>query len=273
MVRFYNYKKEHPFKEELQSIWALVNDESSCRLPLIADGFPEILFLLKGKLNIVVDSEKFSVKKDALIGLVDKHAYLELGSDTVILSFKMMPWITSNVLGDQAYLIKNQVVSLEDIGYNFFPSYIDSSSFYDIDKVISRVINEKLSRLLNTHREATPALKLDIFKLFNSIQNLSAPQKQTGSTRYFEMQYREHIGVSPMRYKRLLRIKKASLVLAENINVKIEPLALALGYYDLSHFYKDFASFTSSTPLAYNESVFSKSLLNTEDYIQQYYYS
>ncbi|MEO1032513.1 MAG: helix-turn-helix domain-containing protein [Bacteroidota bacterium] len=274
MVRFYKYKHRHPYDDYLQSIWALTNDEGISREPIISDGFPEILFLIRGAVKIIIGTDIHQIESHTFIGLFDKSAFFELDPDTIILSFKLMPWMTSNVICDQAHLVKNQIIPLDDLGYK--RSLLDfsySKKFDSMDALISHIISKELPQILNLNGRIPSALLMDMLSQFNSLQTLSASDRKMGSSRYFEKLYRTHVGISPMRYKRLLKIKKSSLILAESQSVKIEPLALALGYYDLSHFYKDFSLFTDTTPNEFRSNCRQSILLEDNDYVNQYLYS
>ncbi len=274
MVRFYKYKHSHPYGDYLQSIWALTNDEGLSREPIISDGFPEILFLIKGAAKIIIGDEMHHINSHTFIGVFDKNACFELNPNTIILSFKLMPWMTSNVICDHAHYVKNQIISLDDIGYKqSFHDLSFSKNIESIDSLINRIIIKELPKILKVNTNIPSTLLIDLCSQFSSLQKLSDSQRKTGSSRYFEKLYRTHVGISPMRYKRLLKIKKSTLVLAENQVVKIEPLALALGYYDLSHFHKDFSMFTDTTPNEFKSTFHQSILLDDDDYVGQYLYS
>ncbi|WP_299116395.1 helix-turn-helix domain-containing protein [uncultured Winogradskyella sp.] len=270
MVRFYKYKHGHPYGDYLQSIWALTNEEGISREPVVSDGFPEILFLIKGSIKIIIGLEKYDISSHAYIGIVDKSSYFELAPNTIILSFKLMPWMTSNIINDEAYYLKNQVVPLSDLNYN---KSFNLDEMNCLDSIIYYVLHQELPKIFSKKKNIPSALLFDIFSQFDSLQKLSAPIRKVGSSRYFEKLYRTHVGISPMRYKRLLKIKKSTLILAEHQDVKIEPLALALGYYDLSHFYKDFSVFTNHTPNEFKTNCHQSILLEDNNYIGQYLYS
>ncbi|WP_299229482.1 helix-turn-helix domain-containing protein [uncultured Psychroserpens sp.] len=258
----------------MQSIWALTNDEHHCREPIIADGFPEILYLIKGSLKIFIGDKEYTINSHAYIGIVDKSSYFELEPNTIILSFKLMPWMTSNIIKDEARHAKNQVINLDDLAYD---SWLDKA--FDLDKdntlesLIYHVIYNELPHIFKNKKSIPSALIIDVFSQFDSLKKLSNSVRTIGSSRYFEKLYSTHIGISPMRYKRLLKIKKSTLIFAEKFDSKIEPLALALGYYDLSHFYKDFFIFTNDTPNGFKNKSHNSILLDDNNYKSQYIYS
>ena len=61
--------------------------------------------------------------------------------------------------------------------------------------------------------------------------------------------FREHVGVAPKLYGRLLRFQAAVETLrSATDDLGFAELALACGYYDQSHLYRDFRAFAGSTP-------------------------
>jgi len=61
--------------------------------------------------------------------------------------------------------------------------------------------------------------------------------------------FREHVGVAPKLYGRLLRFQAAVETLrSATDDLGFAELALTCGYYDQSHLYRDFRAFAGSTP-------------------------
>jgi AraC-like DNA-binding protein len=61
--------------------------------------------------------------------------------------------------------------------------------------------------------------------------------------------FREHVGVAPKLYGRLLRFQAAVETLrSATDDLAFAELALACGYYDQSHLYRDFRAFAGATP-------------------------
>lgn len=74
--------------------------------------------------------------------------------------------------------------------------------------------------------------------------------------RRLERLFQQHVGLSPKRYARLLRVARSrELIKQGGANVSLTDTALAAGYFDQSHFIHDFKAVTSFTPGGYLDHV------------------
>lgn len=75
--------------------------------------------------------------------------------------------------------------------------------------------------------------------------------------RQLERLYQQHVGLSPKAYSRLLRIEAARKRL-KLVPQSLTDLGLSLGYYDQSHFIREFKAVVGITPSAYIKHSLSK---------------
>lgn len=68
------------------------------------------------------------------------------------------------------------------------------------------------------------------------------------SARYLEMHLTEHVGLPPKQLSRLVRFSRAIERVRLASVVDWSEVAIDCGYYDQSHFYRDFGRFTGTTP-------------------------
>lgn len=71
------------------------------------------------------------------------------------------------------------------------------------------------------------------------------------STRRLNELFQREVGLPAKRIARILRFRRALGELAENRSLDLADLALACGYYDQSHLYRDFRELAGLTPRAY----------------------
>lgn len=70
------------------------------------------------------------------------------------------------------------------------------------------------------------------------------------SSRQLQRKFSQQLGMTPKRYCRILRVKRASLLLLKDYNCQLllKDLAYSLNYYDQSHFLKDFRTVAGVSP-------------------------
>jgi AraC-like DNA-binding protein len=71
------------------------------------------------------------------------------------------------------------------------------------------------------------------------------------SERQLERKFKHQVGLSPKRLARILRFQKFLQIAQTTKTLTLTDAALACGYYDQSHFIKDFTAFSGVSPLNY----------------------
>jgi AraC-like DNA-binding protein len=71
------------------------------------------------------------------------------------------------------------------------------------------------------------------------------------SRKHLAVRFRDHIGLPPKLYARVLRFSHAADLLASSPRVSLAQLAAVCGYYDQAHMDRDFREFAGTTPSAY----------------------
>lgn len=78
------------------------------------------------------------------------------------------------------------------------------------------------------------------------VVSLAAAGNKDASTLY--RQFKQYVGLSPKEYLRVVRFRKALRALQQKKYPSLTDLALGLGYYDQSHFIRDFSLFSDYNP-------------------------
>jgi hypothetical protein len=276
MVTFYRYSKPHPYPKLIQGVWWLINDSKKASLELITDGYPELCFLVKGGAKITIGKTEYTLPKNYIVGNIDRYIRLDFEPNTIIISIKLMPWALPSFFNEEAHVFTNTIDALEN--YHMVPKLLLSEMGdvnTNIHSCIEKTIFPYLGELISSEKQAAPVLSDNILHLFKNIQTLSIDNKGFPNVgkRYLQKMYRKYIGLSPLKYQRLLKIKKASLILSKEKYETISSLASALGYFDLSHFNKDFQRFTNTSPKEFAENRANSSVLMNNTYVKQYEYS
>ena len=73
------------------------------------------------------------------------------------------------------------------------------------------------------------------------------------SQRQLERLYKTQVGMTPVQYARLIRVQKARSLLKVNTQLSTARIGAELGFYDQSHFIRDFKSIIGITPNRYRQ--------------------
>ncbi len=71
------------------------------------------------------------------------------------------------------------------------------------------------------------------------------------SGRQLERKFNEKVGLTPKLFSRIIRFQKIFKLIAKNGPQRLTPLALDCGYYDQSHFIREFKEFSGVNPAVY----------------------
>jgi AraC-like DNA-binding protein len=78
------------------------------------------------------------------------------------------------------------------------------------------------------------------------VVTMAAAENKDASTLY--RQFKQYVGQSPKEYLKVVRFRKALRALQQKKYTSLTDLAYGLGYYDQSHFIRDFSLFSSYNP-------------------------
>ena len=112
-----------------------------------------------------------------------------------------------------------------------------------LDKLIH---SEKKIKKIDLIKDAMSELSKDDF--FDNIDNIAARYGIT--SRYLQKLFLQHTGLTPKLYSKINRFQN-SLVLVAQKNASLTSIAYECGYFDQSHFIKEFRSFTGQTPSSF----------------------
>jgi AraC-like DNA-binding protein len=74
------------------------------------------------------------------------------------------------------------------------------------------------------------------------------------SKRHLSARFKDHVGLTPKVFARILRFRRAAALLTHNQAMTLADVAQTCGYFDQAHFTRDFRTFAGITPSALLES-------------------
>lgn len=253
------YKKQKSkleLQDIIESFWLIdgKKDKSIKKQKIIPDGYPELIFHYKDSFRANISGTWFLQDKSLIAGQIKNHFYLENTGETGIFGIKLKPWalksvfnfdmnlVTNNVVGIKNTTLLTQVNPIEKIVFkeSSFEEKID-----DIEKWWVTTI-KKASAKITKGQEATKLIikrkgEISIQEVIDIIKI-----SERGLERYFK----SYIGVSPKFYSRIIRFSNIfHLVQTEDFNWS--DISYLAGFYDQSHFIKNFKEFTGEDPSRY----------------------
>jgi AraC-like DNA-binding protein len=177
-----------------------------------------------------------------------------IGKNTM-LGIRFFPSAAACFLNDKVALFNNQVVDFNDVSGDAVTLYSKLLETTQWNKKIQLVEDFLLHRLQASERRLGRITLVDeIMKeigkndFFDNIENVASRYGIT--SRYLQKLFLQYTGLTPKLYSKINRFQ-TSLQLVTKRNTSLTSIAYDCGYFDQSHFIREFKSFTGFTPSGY----------------------
>lgn len=239
----------------IKSIW-LVDSETSKEIikqKIIPDGYPEMIFHYKDPYKINIFGKWEEQEKQLLAGQISKFFYLKNSGYSGIIGIKFQPWAISSLFKIEMHYLTDKIIKIPNdtlLDINEINNLAETEMDCD-DKLVAieALLNDYLTNKKTGNIKGQNAIKAIINK--NGI--ISSEELETISgmnERALQRYFKSYIGVSPKFYCRIIRLSYVfNLVNQGNFNWL--DLVFLGGFYDQSHFIKNFKEFTGEEPSVY----------------------
>jgi AraC-like DNA-binding protein len=188
-----------------------------------------------------------------VVGVVRGRFTRRLEARGEVFGIKFHPGMFRAFSSEPAFRLTNTTRPLSDELGERGPS-LSRAIFATSTDLERAAVAENVLRDARPQRPADAALARDIVlrvRTDTSLQNVAAVARAAGmSDRALQRLFRDYVGVSPKWVVRRFRLQEAAERLAAG-DETVAAVAAALGYFDQSHFVRDFKSVVGRTPIDY----------------------
>jgi AraC-like DNA-binding protein len=147
----------------------------------------------------------------------------------------------------------NRTVELADIfgrpAHRLIDQLDDAASWQMRFDILDREIGSRIAAAREPARAVTSAWQA-LMRTGGRARIADLVREAGWSERHFAVQFRDHVGLAPKAFARILRFARAVRVLTHHPAPDLAEVAQACGYYDQAHFTRDFRAFAGTTPSA-----------------------
>lgn len=239
----------------VRSYWTVDSegDGQIRREKIIPDGFPEIIIHYGDPYKILLGGQWKLQEKELLAGQIRNHFYLENTGISGVFGIKLQPWTLKYLFNLNMKTIRDKVIMIPyDIRMKSRPLLDICGAGTPFEQKIQE-LNDWWMDFLGLHRkrglagEKAAQLILDrngAVGLEELLQAAHVSERSLG--RYFDT----HIGLGPKFYSRIIRFSHI-FKLVQQPDFQWADISFLAGYYDQSHFIKNFKEFTGEEPSRY----------------------
>ncbi|MBP8239813.1 MAG: helix-turn-helix transcriptional regulator [Saprospiraceae bacterium] len=279
MLTFTQKKSNPALRHYIHSYWLIEAGDKPEILALVPDGYPEIFFTLQGSVQIFSGGKNWQQYSAAgVIGQVTNRFSFGMAAFSKVLFVKLYPWTPAALFRLPTWHLNNEAqeiaVLTNDPAFRLLTDQVYSTE--NIDRSVALLEAFFLKKLASAAHES-PFLQHAVRQIYASngavcIDTLT--QKIHASRRYVEILFKEKIGLTPKQYARLIRVKKATIMMLNpDFSGQLSSIASSLNYYDQSHFLKDFKAVVQQTPTGFLQQQLNFQLADVESYLGQWDYS
>jgi len=247
------YKRIEPhfsLKPFVECYWIIESDSTPDkeREKIIPDGFVEIIYHFGDSYRISLQ-EGWEEQKDKLFaGQIDKHFHIENTGRTGMIGVKLKPEVVTLIFGLDMSTYTNKVTSLSDIPALHKISALFCEGHYE--KTIESIEAYFLSLISQVESHPIQQAVSMIFEQNGMVSVQELSDYISIGQRQLERYFKKYIGLSPKRYMRIIRFNYI-FELMKKKDHNWQDLVFSAGYYDQSHFIKNFQEFTGEDPTKY----------------------
>jgi AraC-like DNA-binding protein len=243
----------HPDLDKLiECYWMMKSEDTVPKVEkIIPDGFTEIIFnygsVFKAKLNGAWQTQK----PNLLAGQIRKYFYLENTGDTGSFAIKLKPAALTQLFGLNMEEYLDRIVGLDNFTNPQLAYLSDEFLPFENENILKARLDSYFLMLSRYAAENPLERELDLIFSSNGTASIRALCEIGGlGERKLQRLFKKYVGLSPKYYSRIIRFNYIFSLIKDGKTSWAE-LVYKSGYYDQSHFIRNFKNFTGVDPSEY----------------------
>ena len=234
--------------------WIIENDDPAPhRQKIIPDGYCEIIFHYKDPYRIRLTNTWEQQSMHLVAGQISRHFFLENTGQAGIIGIKLKPAALTHLFGLDMHLLTDKVVDAPVVlGNRLDALERDLHDTRDHDQYIT-LLNEHFRKLLlAAGYQGSPADEaIDLIFAHRGMIAVTDMAGRIGvGERQLERLFKKYVGLSPKFFARIIRFSTIFQLIQQE-DPGWAGLACESGFYDQSHFIRNFKAFTGEDPSRY----------------------
>ena len=240
----------------IQCFWIVEDEPGATPLPqrqkIIPDGYTEVVCHFGDPYRIRL-TRRWETQGYVLVaGQIKRHFYLENKGKSAIFGIKLKPSVLSHVFGVDMSKFTDRVVDVRKVkGFKALAGLHETLAMLGTDKRCTTA-----AEFFRSQKGAMPQdhpVDAAIDLIFNShgTSSISEIASRTGFTeRHIEQLFNRHVGLTPKFLARIVRFSRIFQLISDE-QPDWGDVVFQSGFYDQSHFIRNFKAFTGEEPSRY----------------------
>jgi len=249
-MQFKRITPKEGLRKWIECFWIAQNDDPSTLVQkIIPDGFPEIIFHFADPYLINLDGNWEPQSQNLLAGQITRYFYLKNTGRSHMIGIKLRPAALSHLFDLSMDSLTDKVLELSSLGFLNTLSERIHAALTDDDRI--ELIQEEFIKKTRPHLYTPIDKALEVLFSKQGNASIGSLSEISGvSERQLERLFKKYVGLPPKFYARIIRF---SYIFQNTKEKKMSwsELGLETGFYDQSHFIRNFKAFTGEDPSKY----------------------
>ncbi|MFB6453878.1 helix-turn-helix domain-containing protein [Chitinophaga sp. Hz27] len=215
---------------------------------ILADGAPGIVFQHCNGESSLVNTDGYQFPISFVYGQKDNSPCVNsFQGNPFIFGVDLQPTALKKLFAINASAITNSIVESEHL---FSKEFIDQLLHAPSPQQIAQLFHLQLCKKLLKSKQ-DKIIDHSIKLIFEDTKGANSHDLSTRfhiSRRQYQRKFKEHLGVSPESYMRIIKFQKSLHLLKTKQYSKLSDIGFSLNYADQSHFVREFKLFSNCTP-------------------------
>ena len=237
----------------IECFWIVESDEPPSVQKIIPDGFPEIVIHYADPYKININGQWENQEMQLLAGQITKHFYLQNTGTAGMLGIKFKPHAVTHLFDIDMKLMVDKVAPLPEKLQPPLSEIISAVKNKAGYETLISICESSFSHIIENCAETKGGIELALQLVFQrngmvTVQELCDHCHR--GERQLERLFSKYVGLSPKFFARIIRFSYIFQVMQEKTPSWSDVVHKA-GFYDQSHFIKNFKAFTGEDPSSY----------------------
>jgi AraC-like DNA-binding protein len=227
------------------------NDPTPIIEKIIPDGYTEIIFHYGDPYLIRLKNTWEQQSKDLVAGQITRHFFLQNTGHAGVIGIKLKPTALTHLYGIHQNTLTDKVINLAEIQQMSaeIPE-LDLRNTTDHEERIA-VLNKYFQSIVSRFKQGVADRAVEMILVANGMLSVNDITSTLFVTeRQLERLFKNYIGLSPKFYCRIIRFNYIFQCMQKE-STKWADVLYDAGFYDQSHFIRNFKAFTGEEPSSY----------------------
>ncbi|WP_316817533.1 helix-turn-helix domain-containing protein [Pedobacter nyackensis] len=251
-MKFIRIAPHSSLTELIECYWMMQSDDPIPRIEkIIPDGFTELIFNYGSVYKAKINGEWELQNPNLLAGQISNYFYLENTGQTGSFAIKLKPAALTQLFNLNMDQYLDKIVNLDALPVPQLTVLKEKTLPFKGEQHLKMVLDDYFMELNKSATKNPLATTLDLIFNSNGMASVTALTAVAGvGERQLERLFKKYIGLSPKYYSRIIRFNYIFQLIKSKKSNWTE-IIYQSGYYDQSHFIRNFKAFTGEDPSSY----------------------